>query len=52
MQNEIKDFINSKEVKAAVDTAGNILHHTVDLAGKTLYYFCKAVSNIVKSVTK
>lgn len=52
MQNEIKDFINSKKVKAAVDNAGNILHHTVDLAGKTLCYFCKAVANIVKSVTK
>mgnify|MGYP003516755405 CR=1 FL=1 len=46
MIDKAKDVINSKEVKTALDVVGTVL----DVAGKTLCYFCRAIAEVVKKV--
>ena len=46
MIEKAKTAINSKEAKAALDVVGAVL----DVAGKTLCYFCSAIANVVKKV--
>jgi hypothetical protein len=46
MIEKAKTIINSKEAKAALDVVGTVL----DVAGKTLCCFCKAIADVVKKV--
>lgn len=46
MIEKAKTIINSKEAKAALDVVGTVL----DVAGKTLCYFCRTIAEVVKKV--
>lgn len=46
MIDKAKTVINSKEAKTALDIVGTAL----DVAGKTLWYFCSAIVDAVKKI--
>lgn len=46
MIDKAKTVINSKEAKAVLNVVGTVL----DVAGKTLCCFCRAIADVVKKV--
>ena len=46
MIDKAKAVINSKEAKIVLDAVGTVL----DVAGKTLCCFCRAIAEVVKKV--
>lgn len=45
MINKVKEIIESNEAKTVINGVKTVL----DVAGKTLYCFCKSISDIVKN---